>query len=191
MTKLPIVRVSSSIGIFYDFQMTHPFDYSKSLQQLECEVWDERDATTRLVQRVLLLRKLPIEDFSLGDLRCLILQQISLEILLPRAFPILEINPLIESEYYPGDLLMSVLALGLGHPQLARHKERTLQIALNAFSNLKAERLLEFERLFRGLAPEEFGLTPEAYEKSKRAAMTEIEKSMIGKELISFIERLA
>ena len=110
---------------------------------------------------------------------------------MPRAFPILEMAPLIESEYYPRDLLLSVLALSLGHPQMAQYKSRILLIAQSAFEYLKAQQLVEFEKQFLGRPPADFGLTAEAYKKSKRSALAEIEKSKVGKELTNFIEVMA
>lgn len=50
-----------------------------------------------------------MKDFSIGDLRLMIGQNISLAILIPLAINELRKNVLAEGDYYPGDLLQSVL----------------------------------------------------------------------------------
>ncbi|WP_438449312.1 contact-dependent growth inhibition system immunity protein [Gorillibacterium sp. sgz5001074] len=63
----------------------------------------------RLVIRAHELRKKPLDEFSDEDLRLLILQQISLDFLLPIALKRLADNPLRFGDLYVGDLLCSVL----------------------------------------------------------------------------------
>ena len=57
------------------------------------------------------LRKKPIGDFTIEELRIMIGQQIGILFLVPIALEIIEKNPLAEGDYYPGDLLASVTRL--------------------------------------------------------------------------------
>ena len=51
----------------------------------------------------------PLKDFTVEDLRIMIGQQIALNRLVPLALDRLQRDPLVEGDYYPGDLLASVL----------------------------------------------------------------------------------
>jgi CDI immunity proteins len=72
---------------------------------------------TALVRRCLTLRRKPLPEFTVEDLRIMIGQQLSLPILLPLAVTVLAGNPLAAGDYYPGDLLRAVVRL----PQAAWH----------------------------------------------------------------------
>jgi hypothetical protein len=86
-------------------------DENLTLQQLDGRDWgDPQTAPTGMVARCLRLRRTPLRDFTLGDLRLLVGQKIGLETIVPRALQHLLSEPLVETEYYPGDLL-SVLLL--------------------------------------------------------------------------------
>lgn len=87
---------------------TH-FDRRKSLQELERDVWGEPDLKTQLVQTCHRLRRVPLVDFTAGDLRIMIGQKISLFFLVPLALEKLQDDPLVEAKFYPGDLLNSLL----------------------------------------------------------------------------------
>jgi hypothetical protein len=58
------------------------------------------------------LRRKPVGQLSSGELRLLIGQEIGLSYLVPVALDLLEAEPLAEGDFYPGDLLNSVLSLG-------------------------------------------------------------------------------
>ncbi|WP_133994572.1 contact-dependent growth inhibition system immunity protein [Dinghuibacter silviterrae] len=75
-----------------------------SLEQLENDPRPVR-AAAALIERCQRLRKVPVGDLSPGDLRVLISQQIGLQHLVPLALGLLDKNPLLEAELYPGDLL--------------------------------------------------------------------------------------
>jgi hypothetical protein len=68
------------------------------------------DATT-LVRRCRALRRKPLSQFTTEDLRIMLGQQIAVPILLPMAVVVLADNPLAEGDYYPGDLLHTVVRL--------------------------------------------------------------------------------
>jgi len=83
---------------------------NKTLETLEKEKWpDLNDETSRLVARCHELRKIPVGDLTVEDLRLMIGQQIGLSYLVPLAIEKLKEDILSEGDYYPGDLLKSVL----------------------------------------------------------------------------------
>jgi len=85
------------------------FDRSKSLQQLEGEDWGEPTYHSHLVKECHRLRRVPLCDFTVEDLRIMIGQSIGLEYLVPLALERLQADPYAEGDYYPGDLLVNVL----------------------------------------------------------------------------------
>jgi len=82
---------------------------NKSLEELENDYWGEPSYDSHLVKTCHSLRKKPLKDFETKDLRILIGQSFSLDILIPLAFIELEKNILAEGDCYEGDLLVSVL----------------------------------------------------------------------------------
>jgi hypothetical protein len=111
------------------------FDRSKSLQQLTCQDWGEATDDSRLVTECHRLRRVPLRDFKAEDLRLMAGQNIGLEYLVPLALEQLEEDPFAEGDYYPGDLLVSVLGarpqFWLAHPDL---RERAGAVAHRAIS---------------------------------------------------------
>lgn len=75
-----------------------------------------------MVQQSQRLRKVPIGQLGVEDLRLLITQGIGLPFLVPLALDLLEAQPLVEGAYYRGDLLVSVLQVGeafwVAYPEL-------------------------------------------------------------------------
>lgn len=82
---------------------------NKSLQQLEGQDWGEPTFDSHLVKECHRLRRVPLRDFSVGDLRIMIGQNIGLEHLVPLALERLHEDPFAEGNYYPCDLLVSLL----------------------------------------------------------------------------------
>lgn len=81
-------------------------DVRRTLQQLDGQDWgDPESAPTGMVARCLRLRRTPLKDISRGDLRLLVSQNIGTEVLVPMALRHVSDDPLMETEYYPGDLL--------------------------------------------------------------------------------------
>nr|WP_225957341.1 contact-dependent growth inhibition system immunity protein [Amycolatopsis lexingtonensis] len=79
---------------------------SLSLEQLEGHAWGAPPAdATRLVRTAHELRRKPVGDLGAEDLRLLLLQQVSVELLVPLALDLLERKPLTEGDFCPGDLL--------------------------------------------------------------------------------------
>ncbi|MDT8910053.1 contact-dependent growth inhibition system immunity protein [Amycolatopsis sp. PS_44_ISF1] len=85
-------------------------DVSLTLEQIEDRPWGKPPAeATRLVKTVYELRHKAVGAMDTEDLRVLLLQQESVEVLVPVALTHLEQNPLAEGDFYPGDLLVAVL----------------------------------------------------------------------------------
>jgi CDI immunity proteins len=72
---------------------------------------------------VLRWRRTPLCELGTEGLRELIGQQVSMDILVPLALPVLERDPRAAGDLYPGDLLSAVLLAKRGfwpaHPELA------------------------------------------------------------------------
>lgn len=64
-----------------------------------------------IVQRLWRLRKMPINEFQVDDIRFMIIQGIGLKYLLFEAIDLLKENLLTEANYYEGDLLNAVLQI--------------------------------------------------------------------------------
>jgi len=84
-------------------------DLSKNLEQLENNVWEEPGYPSYLVTTIHSLRKKPLKDYTIEDLRISIGQNCNLEYLIPIALERLKENILAEGHYYKGDLLNNVL----------------------------------------------------------------------------------
>jgi hypothetical protein len=84
-------------------------DLSQCLDELDPPAWGPPSYSSQLVRACHRLRTVPLEDFQTEDFRILIGQGFSLTWLLPLAVELLEREPLIEGDYFPGDLLLNVL----------------------------------------------------------------------------------
>ena len=82
---------------------------SQSLEELEDTYWQEPYEVNNLIQKVLALRRTPLNRFSTEDLRLMISQGFALAYLVPLALERLQDNLFVEGDFYPGDLLQSVL----------------------------------------------------------------------------------
>ena len=89
----------------------HVFDRTKTLEQLDGDVWPYDDFSSHVVQESQRLRKVPVGQLTVEDLRLLIGQKIGLPFLVPVALERLAINPFAEGAYYRGDLLVSLLSV--------------------------------------------------------------------------------
>jgi hypothetical protein len=136
-----------------DLAMKGGFDRSKSLQELEQQDWGEPTYHSSLVTTCHRLRRKPLNQFTVEDLRIMIGQQISLPFLIPLAVERLEHEPLAEGSYYPGDLLAMVLkvdkAFWANHPdsfQRVRHVVGRVRDALSSLDEITGpivQKLLE------------------------------------------------
>ncbi|HEX6501360.1 MAG TPA: contact-dependent growth inhibition system immunity protein [Micromonosporaceae bacterium] len=81
-----------------------------SVEQIEGDSWGAPPpGSTALVSRVYELRRKPVGTLTAEDLRVLIAQQVGLDVVVPRALRRLREDPLLEGDYYPGDVLVAVL----------------------------------------------------------------------------------
>jgi hypothetical protein len=83
----------------------------KTLENLEKNVWANHNSYYRLVNRVSALRKVPLSDFSVEDMRLMIGQNEGLDYLIPLAIEALTNDVLAEGDMYEGDLLQSVVLI--------------------------------------------------------------------------------
>src|SRR3712207_5967774 len=83
----------------------------RSIEQLENDYWKDVSFPSSLVERCFNYRKIPISELSVEQLRLLIGQQIGLTYIVPKAITVLQADILAEGDYYPGDLLNSLLSL--------------------------------------------------------------------------------
>lgn len=89
--------------------MNKESDLHLTLDELEGEVWGESPYDSHLVTECHRLRRVPLIQFTIENLRIMIGQKISLRYLVPLALDRLEENPFAEGDFYAGDLLLSVL----------------------------------------------------------------------------------
>jgi hypothetical protein len=113
-----------------------------TIEELEADRWpDPGSDSTYLIRRCAALRRKPLSDFTIEDMRIMIGQQIGLSALLPRAVSILVHDPLAEGDYYPGDLLAVVVGLPAGAwAELNEQRQQLVQaLADMQFDALDAE----------------------------------------------------
>ena len=82
---------------------------AQTLEQLEGACWPEPTFDSYLVSTCHRLRKKPLREFTTEDLRIMIGQGIGLPYLIPLALEKLVEDPFAGGDFYPGDLLHSVL----------------------------------------------------------------------------------
>lgn len=115
-------------------------DKSLTLEQIEDSRWGNPPAdATRLIKTVYELRHKPVGALDVEDLRVLLLQQESVDALVPVALTHLEQNPLAEGDFYPGDLLTTVLKIPQAywqqHPD-QQNRDSAVITAVEALGNL-------------------------------------------------------
>ena len=133
-------------------------DRRKSLQEIEYRDWGEpADSDTSLVSRCLRLRRKPLDQYTVEDLRLMVGQQISLSILVPLAVERLEVEPLAEGCFYPGDLLESVFradeAFWASHPDSCERIRRVVRRIRDALPSLDDDSRLTVQRLLDDAPP--------------------------------------
>jgi hypothetical protein len=113
---------------------------SRTLEQLDADPWPPASSdSTGLVVRCHRLRKVPLASLSAGDCRVLITQDIGTKHLVPLAVAFLEVEPLVEGDYYPGDLLVALMNVSGGFWAQRRDiHERMVAVAKRAAAELSA-----------------------------------------------------
>ena len=113
----------------------------RTLEDLEGDRWEVPDYPSRLVQEIRRLGRVPLERFTVEDLRLVILQERGLRYLLPIALERLARAPFAEGDLYVGDLLAAVLhvkeSFWQGHPELHGQLRNVLQAAVARLDELE------------------------------------------------------
>jgi hypothetical protein len=86
------------------------FDTDKSLEMLDAQA-PSKGRRSIIVARGNPLRKKPVRDLTLLELRTMIGQNSSLKFLVPLAIQQLHVNSLVKGDVYEGDLLNAVLTV--------------------------------------------------------------------------------
>ncbi len=115
-----------------------------ALEQIEDDPWGEPPSdATRLITTVHHLRRKPIRLLGAEDLRVLIGQKIGLAVLVPRALARLAQDPVLEGDFYPGDVLAAVLRIPQPywstHPELQGQMERVVSAIDDPDTQLRAD----------------------------------------------------
>ena len=120
----------------------------RSLEEIENDYWGDApaDATT-LVTTVHALRRRPVDELTVENLRMLIGQRVSLPVLLPLAVAELERDPLAEGHFYEGDLLVQVLRAAKPFPGFT---DRLLAVVAAIEPDRVSEQLRREITAFRG-----------------------------------------
>jgi hypothetical protein len=88
------------------------FDRNTTLQDLEQCDWGEPTFCSQLAVTIHRLRRKPLHEFTVEDLRTMIAQGIGLPFLVPLALERLEAAPLAKGDLFAGDLLRAVVGAG-------------------------------------------------------------------------------
>jgi len=86
-------------------------DCNLSLEELDNTIWPEPEYHSHLVKTCRTLRKIPLRELTVENIRMLVGQKIGLEYVVPIAVDFLEYNPWCSGNFYDGDLLEVVLKI--------------------------------------------------------------------------------
>lgn len=133
------------------------FDRTKTLEQLENSNWGEPDYDSNLVTTMYRLRRKPLNEFTVEDLRILIGQNVGLPYLIPLAIERLVEDPLVGGDFYRGDLMKNVLSIKAEfwkeHPDLYWEVDSIVVEVENLQETIEDE-LMPAAELFRGGRPD-------------------------------------
>lgn len=107
---------------------------NKTLQELEGTKWREPNFPSHLVTTCHALRRKPLRDFTVEDLRIMIGQNIGLNYLMPLAIEQLRRDPLVAGDFFEGDLLAAVLRVESSFWQEQPHLRRAVQEIVDQLS---------------------------------------------------------
>lgn len=85
-------------------------DYARSLEQLENNYWGEPTYDSYVVRTCHAMRKKPLNEVTVEELRLVIGQGFSLDYLMPLAIEFLKRDILAEGDLFEGDLLVNVIS---------------------------------------------------------------------------------
>ena len=129
-------------------------DTNKSLSQLLGPLMKDTTDRSALVTTCLALYEKPLKDFTVENLRVMIGQSIGLEFLIPLAIEVLQENPFVEGDYYPGDLLSAVLKVEPGFWQTHQDLYWSVSEIVASLPSLMRD-LTDAIKRFDALAPPE------------------------------------
>ena len=113
----------------------------KTLEQLDGDVLGVPEYDSAVVLNCHRLRRVPLNEFTVEDLRLMLGQDLSLEYLMPIAIENLEKNSFVGGDYYPGDLLKNVLGVRRDfweqHPELRRKMQFIAETAAVELPSLR------------------------------------------------------
>jgi len=136
-----------------------------TIEQLENDDWGEPNFPSHLVTECHRLRRKPIDDFTVEELRIMIGQNIGVRYLLPRAIDILRDTPLAAGDFFEGDLLLSITRCELlQDDQAVAIRNEVRAICSNALSELPRVSRDDIEQSHGGWAREDIGLTQKVLE---------------------------
>jgi hypothetical protein len=119
------------------FPPARPGTEARTLTDIEKDDWGRPHYDSHLVQTCHALRHKPVGTFAIEDLRIMIGQGISLEVLIPQALEVLKQDPFAEGDYFPGDLLNNVLQVDASswraHPAQRLSARDVARQAVSAF----------------------------------------------------------
>lgn len=131
-------------------------DLDQTLEQIEGVIWGEPALDSYVVTNSHQLRSKPLREFTPEDLRFMLGQQISLPILMPLALDVLEREPFVSGDMYPGDLLANALRVDprfwREHPELW-YRLSSVTVDIGSMAQLLEEELLPLEKLFQTARP--------------------------------------
>lgn len=121
-----------------------PTDFARSIEELEGCDWGEPEAdATEMVQRCYALRRKPLERLAPDELGLAVRQRIGIPYILDLAVAVVCDEPLLEGDFYPGDVLSALLKLPDEdwrlRPELRQDLGPILQRAMAEFSARPAE----------------------------------------------------
>ncbi len=91
--------------------MARKVNLNSTIEELEDDRWGEPGYPSHLVTECHRLRKVKLRLFTIENLRIMLGQDIGSRYLVPIALEHLEVEPFVEGDFYPGDLLCNVLSL--------------------------------------------------------------------------------
>lgn len=90
--------------------MEEPTNFSLSLAELEdCDWGKPKPRSTFMVRRIYALREKPLDSFTADEIRLAVGQGVGFPYILDLAFKRLEVDPLLEGDCYPGDILSNLI----------------------------------------------------------------------------------
>jgi len=130
--------------------MRKPMDRKSTLETLDKLNWDKPDFDSHLVRRCHELIKIPLDKLTVEDLRLLIGQQIGLKYLVDIAIEKLTADILAEGDFYPGDLLQSVLSIDSKYWADNKNKWVAIDKLLRQNTDALQDVKLETENFYKG-----------------------------------------